>query len=405
MSPNSDKHGQVMLTSAFLLAITLTIVALMLNNVIYYNNISYMGFMDHSGYDDVSIKKMVAEEATFAYNESRGDQITFDMHMADFIRSINNLTIPKGSYVTFKTQPIASYSPTGTYKSTESLLTIRTRDSNKTYLITTNYTPHVASPPGPGYTPLNCVVYISANKTQMIVGGHDRAEVTVQVYDKTTLVPLSGVTVKLRSSLLGGFYDEYGTTDRPEVITNEAGQAKAYYFPTGVGIEVLNASVGTAPSHADGNLSDNFTIQCQLQTQYCNSHIVKISTPLKTYYEDHPKAYVIISIPIKIDMADNPTGFNFSNFMAGAVFNSGGSDNLKLTAHCEITNITETGYVRGPGSYSNNVAMKLLIDDKDQGFTASVTIVITAYCEEDDRVYIRTETFDVIGTTSEYPPW
>ena len=48
-----------MLTSAFLLAITLTLIALMLNNIIYFNNISEMGFMDHSGYDDVSIKNMV----------------------------------------------------------------------------------------------------------------------------------------------------------------------------------------------------------------------------------------------------------------------------------------------------------------------------------------------------------
>ncbi len=34
----------------------------MLNNIVYFNNISYMGFMDHSGYDDVSIKNMVVEE-------------------------------------------------------------------------------------------------------------------------------------------------------------------------------------------------------------------------------------------------------------------------------------------------------------------------------------------------------
>ncbi len=43
-----------------------------------------------------------------------------------------------------------------TYKSTESLLTIQTKDSNKTYSIITNYTPPVAHLSGAGPTPLDC---------------------------------------------------------------------------------------------------------------------------------------------------------------------------------------------------------------------------------------------------------
>ncbi len=60
MKLRSDKSGQVMLATAFLMAIVLTFIALMLNNVVYYNNISYTGLMDQ-GYDDISIKNIVTQ--------------------------------------------------------------------------------------------------------------------------------------------------------------------------------------------------------------------------------------------------------------------------------------------------------------------------------------------------------
>ena len=65
-----------MLATAFLLAIALTFIALMLNNVVYYNNISYMGFMNQ-GYDDISIKNLVAQGGDFRLWQisKRSDQI------------------------------------------------------------------------------------------------------------------------------------------------------------------------------------------------------------------------------------------------------------------------------------------------------------------------------------------
>lgn len=395
MSLHSDNRGQVMLTSAFLMAITLTLIAMMLNNIIYYNNISYMGFMDHSGYDDVSIKNMVAEEAIFAYNQTKGNTVgDFNAHMADFVESLNNLTVPKGSHISLTTSIAGPWNPAATYKSTECLLTIHTKNSDKTYLICTNYTSPAAAPsPTPGPTPAECLVYISANKTLLMADGHDRAEVTVNVLDKATLAPLSGVTVDL-DSCLGGFYDADGVNTLNPVVTNAAGQAVTYYFSTNTGVEVLNASVGANPTRPAGNLSSNFTISCQLPASLC-THGVLVGTPVNAYTSGS-KYYVTISIPIQV----NPGTYNFDNFKAGAVFVSSQSDNVQLIAPSDITNITETGTVSGPGGYSKNVNVKLLIKNKNKAFDARIIVLVTADCLVDHAAYAKIETFDVTGMYS-----
>jgi hypothetical protein len=63
----NDKSGQLMLISAFMLAMMVVTISLLLNNVIYSSNLAYDGFMDQSRYDNLCYKQVTANEMNYAY--------------------------------------------------------------------------------------------------------------------------------------------------------------------------------------------------------------------------------------------------------------------------------------------------------------------------------------------------
>ena len=69
MFDHKDDSGQVMLTNAILFAIIIIVISLMLNNIIYATNVAYIGFMDGSKYEDLSIRQMTTKEATCAFQD------------------------------------------------------------------------------------------------------------------------------------------------------------------------------------------------------------------------------------------------------------------------------------------------------------------------------------------------
>ena len=106
-----------------------------------------------------------------------------------------------------------------------------------------------------------------------------------------------------------------------------------------------------------------------------------------------------ISIPIQI----NAGTYNFSNFKAGAVFDSDASSWVQLIAPSDIANITETDYVAGPGGYTKNVYVKLKIKNTNKDYSASITVVVSANCVLDYGVYSKTSTVTDADVKGSYP--
>jgi hypothetical protein len=400
MKMRSDKSGQVMLATAFLLAIVLTFIALMLNNVVYYNNISYMGFMNQ-GYDDISIKNLVAQEAFYAYSEFHDDQYSFNVHMQDLANSLNNVTLPEGSYVVISSPSIyAAWDPTSTYQSTEFELTIYSKGLNKTYSIKTYHSLPAPTPiPTPGPTTLNCKVTISSPSNNSIVyqGGTNHTYITITAINLSDNSPASNQEVHLKHYTSMGklCFNEDGSSVVDDLtnpaITDSTGTIRLYWFPlTGVsaeGTDVINASIGMNPSRAAQNLSNNVMIVNKVFVS-CD-HIVTIGSPTQIPGNGGSKDkingnwyyYVMISIPITVPAGQTPD-YNFSSFSVGTVFNTVGSVNVDSSKVTPGTsgNFTEPGYVTGPGAYSRSINVKLYLVNKNLPFTANLTAVVTAYC-------------------------
>jgi pimeloyl-ACP methyl ester carboxylesterase len=108
-----DKSGQVMLISAFMLAIVVVAITLMLNNVIYSSNMAYVGYMDQSRYDDLSYKQATANEATYAHYAYVSDSAKYGTYMDDYKKCLNNLSSAKGGYIelTSSTSPATNPLP------------------------------------------------------------------------------------------------------------------------------------------------------------------------------------------------------------------------------------------------------------------------------------------------------
>lgn len=149
MVDHKDSSGQVILTSAILLAIIIVIVALMLNNIIYATNVAYIGFMDGSKYEDLSIRQLTINEATRAIYEDSNDGTTIaTTHMSDYLKQLNYLTNSKGKYIEISTLNPLPPTAMGTVDTRYDLRIIN-KDSTVNYAILTG-DPAVS---GTTYTP------------------------------------------------------------------------------------------------------------------------------------------------------------------------------------------------------------------------------------------------------------
>ena len=153
MLDRSDDTGQVLLTSALLFAIIITIIALMLNNVIYATNIAYMGFIDGSKYEDQSIRHMTEKEAICSFDLSP-NLATRTKYMSDYEKAINSLTSSKGTFIQLTNNYYPTPEPSGlTFTETQWGLTITNKDTMVKYLISTGSTAVSTPLPDPTLPP------------------------------------------------------------------------------------------------------------------------------------------------------------------------------------------------------------------------------------------------------------
>ena len=154
----NDDSGQVLLTSTILFVVIIIFIALMLNSIIYATNVAYLGFMDGSKYEDLSIRKLTTSEAHCSYQiypSFVNDSIDHDnprlinrtRYMNDYEKAINYLTNSKGKYIelvdTYYTSPFSSLITTQTKWD----MIITDKDSKTNYSIHTgSWEPGCPSP-------------------------------------------------------------------------------------------------------------------------------------------------------------------------------------------------------------------------------------------------------------------
>lgn len=88
-----DEDGQLILISGFLLAISLVVLTLMLNSIIYTGNIAYEGTMNTHERNMQEINRLTIDEIYYARNLS---QLQYDSYMSNYTLYVTNLEAYKG---------------------------------------------------------------------------------------------------------------------------------------------------------------------------------------------------------------------------------------------------------------------------------------------------------------------
>jgi hypothetical protein len=205
-----DEKGQILLSGAFLFALAIAITAIMLNNMIYTNNVAYTGFSEQLIYDDSSLKHMMIDEIFYEYYTSGDNQAWFTSNMTAFMNAINNMTLTKGVYVKnvslgFTNKPSSSQSDVVSQR-----IYIYGKNFNKSYTLGINYAVPVVAKVEFRVDPGNVIIKLGVdNLTSM-----DRIFI-VDVINCTTYLPEPGVMLDLyvngvKRDTISEFTDENG---------------------------------------------------------------------------------------------------------------------------------------------------------------------------------------------------
>jgi hypothetical protein len=221
----SDKSGQLMLISAFLLAIAVVAISLMLNNVIYANNMAYVGFMDQSKYDDISIKKATINEAVYA-SQNYANSNDRKKYMNDYNKSLNNITSMKGRYIDLVTQ--TNDSNIFKYNYDMVFLSIFSKNSKTSFKIHTGSNDTII---GGGGSTTNYHISLVANKTNMVSDKTDVVKIVATVTDDDTH-PVSNFILNFNTDNSNfTIWDDNGNSPGYHV-TDITGVKEVYFQPT-----------------------------------------------------------------------------------------------------------------------------------------------------------------------------
>lgn len=91
-----DEDGQLIVISGFLIAISLVVLTLMLNSIIYTGNIAYEGTMNTHERNMQEINRLTIDEVYYARNLSH-DQ--YDSYMSNYTMYVTNVEAYKGTSV------------------------------------------------------------------------------------------------------------------------------------------------------------------------------------------------------------------------------------------------------------------------------------------------------------------
>lgn len=190
-----DENGQILLSGAFLFAIAIAIIAIMLNNVIYSNNVAYIGFSEQSTYGDSSLKQMMIDEIYNEYHKSSGNEAWFTSNMTAFMNAVNNMTVIKGVYIKNVSHKFTNNPHDSQSDVVRQQIYIYGKNFNESYTIGTNYTKPPAAtvnilPRNPG----NVIIKLGINNTNSYYFAF-----IIDVTNSTTYLPEPNVSITLNN--------------------------------------------------------------------------------------------------------------------------------------------------------------------------------------------------------------
>jgi len=373
----NDESGQLMLISAFLLAITVVTITLMLNNIIYATNMAYVGFMDQSWYDNLCLKQATAAEANYAYTN---DREKYQEHMDDYVKALNNITSIKGRYVEYKNEAVTDHTSPLPVTETKSLFSIYGKGSSISFEIYTgkNNVPVAPTPgpaPGPGPEP-SYKITLAPLVSSVVSDNTDKVLLTATVrYVNGSPVPAGTlVYISPDANRTGGnIIDTVSGTSSSAYATDSSGVVSVYYLDS-------NNTPGSAYIYArvGSNVSNTARIDC---------------TP-----------------PPSIVCKHNPT----VNFSGSSIINTNGNHyeiKVKLSVD-PLTNVTinrlnitsSSIEIDKPDPYFTQTTSEINIAVKKASsteFTIELELAdIKGYCTTDNVPYSSNATMVIQGTES-----
>ncbi len=376
-----DDTGQMLLISAFMIALALIAVTLMLNNVIYSSNVAYAGFMDQSRYDELSLKEATLGEADYAYaHESSGN---YGAHMEDYEKALNNIMSLKGRYIDLTTirDPVPA-APGLTTTRTKTTMTIYGNDAKVSYVL---YTGDDGTPPYiPPQPPQVVDRVVLSTSTTVLTSNVDFATLSAVVYDANG-VPIPNKAVQFenyaRTDTAGNpiatapnFKNLDKTTNPPPPATDVNGETRLLFMDQSLipGTAYIRATV-------DGKTSAPVEIQCSPPAA-CE-HNIGINAP--SVDETGGSGKFVIKLPLDLQYF---TGYNVPNSKLKCTYYS---PNIQIKA--------SPVYYSNYGSINNVIVTEVELNDKKDASSFAITLSfeVTGTCSLDGKPYDRMVTVTV----------
>lgn len=359
-----------MLISAFLLAMMVVAITLMLNNVIYSSNMAYVGFMDQSRYDDLSYKQATIKEAIYA---DASDHSQYANHMNDYKRSLNNIISMRGRYVDLTPQALSGPGPMD-ITNTMTWLSIYGKGSNTSYIIYTGANNTVVAPPVPPPAPTHYLISLSANKTSMYNDSVDRVKITATVTDADNPTnPVSNFFINISTDrgVQPDAYtiDEGGYSSQQYHVIDPSGTKVVYYVDRcPAGTAHISANIGTDTSN-----TLSITVTAPPPPPGCPHNVTVSSATIDRKNNNDHKITVTLNLGPISNIAINPTVVSYTP-----------------------SSVTYDNSIMYDNS-TKQLTMTVQPNDNDQ-FTIELRLAITGDCTLDNLSYSRNATLTLTGT-------
>lgn len=242
-----DNSGQLLLIGAFMLAMMVVTISLMLNNVIYASNLAYVGFMDQTRYDNLGFKQATADEMKYAYDNFHGTQ-AYDDYLTDYTNSVNRIINIEGKYVELdEANPVVPDPHMNTNPNNDQhILSVFSKSSKASYAISTG----TNTPPASGYA-----ITLTPEETSMTSDGIDTVKLTIHLTKNGADAPDELIVPE--SNRVRDFY--FDLASGTEYKTDSNGVLILYYRD---GLRGPGEAYITVYPQADSTVRGTATISC-----------------------------------------------------------------------------------------------------------------------------------------------
>lgn len=343
-----------MLISALLLAIMVVTISLMLNNVIYSADLSYVGFMDQSRYDNLGFKQTTTNEAIYADMY----ETNYTTYFTDYVKSLNNITSVKGRYVEVDSNRVNTNTPLP-YTNTETTMSIYGKSSKISFRIYTGHsvaTPTATATATPTVTPTpHYSINLAPPTGYVICDGVQRFPMVATVTNNGIEVP--DIVVQFSGIRDGSdIIEANGTSVGGGAATDSNGKAVVYYKDgnntPGIVHITANLMIDTSVK------SNTIDITC---APVCNDHITVTSI--------NPSNNGKITVKLNLGTFSGET-------IKSITYNN-------PDGHAPLASGINLEYKSGP----NNIEYKIDLDTTNPTYSATITYVFDAYCSTHKSMY------------------